>query len=100
MQSLNALGNRQIASLNADLSRMDNGEGGPAIQGELRDSSTISGRVIDMAYVTLLTMNWMLIHLFQGQITTTLSALSRLIDDYDSMARKEMVTVARDKANT
>lgn len=67
MQSLNALGNRQIASLNADLSRMENGEGGPAIQ---------------------------------GQITTTLSALSRLIDDYDSMARKEMVTVARDKANT
>ena len=34
-----------------------------------------------------------------GQITTTLGALSRLIDDYDSMARKEMVTAAREKAN-
>ncbi|WWC89280.1 uncharacterized protein L201_004201 [Kwoniella dendrophila CBS 6074] len=67
MQSLNALGNRQIASLNADLNRMENGEGGPGIQ---------------------------------GQITTTLGALSRLIDDYDSMARKEMVTAAREKANT
>ncbi|WRT66414.1 uncharacterized protein IL334_003370 [Kwoniella shivajii] len=67
MQSLNALGNRQIASLNVDLTRMENGEGGPGIQ---------------------------------GQITTTLGALSRLIDDYDSMARKEMVTAAREKANT
>jgi Golgi SNAP receptor complex protein 2 len=35
-----------------------------------------------------------------GQITTTLGALSRLIDDYDSMARKEMVTAAREKAVT
>ncbi|WVQ80753.1 hypothetical protein IAT38_002858 [Cryptococcus sp. DSM 104549] len=67
MQSLNALGNRQIASLNSDLARMEAGEGGAAVQ---------------------------------GQITTTLGALSRLIDDYDSMARKEMVTVAREKANT
>lgn len=40
MQSLNALGNRQIASLNADLSRMESGEGGPAIQGELHQSRT------------------------------------------------------------
>ncbi|WVF71500.1 hypothetical protein IAT40_006306 [Kwoniella sp. CBS 6097] len=67
MQSLNALGNRQIASLNADLIKMESGEGGPGVQ---------------------------------GQITTTLGALSRLIDDYDSMARKEMVTAAREKANT
>lgn len=35
-----------------------------------------------------------------GQITTTLGALSRLIDDYDSMAKKEMVTAAREKAQT
>ena len=35
-----------------------------------------------------------------GQITTTLGALSRLVDDYDSMARKEMVTAAREKAVT
>jgi Golgi SNAP receptor complex protein 2 len=34
-----------------------------------------------------------------GGITTTLGALSRLIDDYDSMAKKEMVTAAREKAN-
>ncbi|KAL7420306.1 Protein transport protein bos1 [Cryptotrichosporon argae] len=67
MNSLNALGNRQIASLNADLARMETGEGGPSVQ---------------------------------GQITTTLGALERLIDDYDSMARKEMVTAAREKANT
>jgi hypothetical protein len=35
-----------------------------------------------------------------GQINTTLAALARLVDDYDSMARKEMVTAAREKANT
>jgi Golgi SNAP receptor complex protein 2 len=38
--------------------------------------------------------------LMLGGITTTLGALSRLIDDYDSMAKKEMVTAAREKANT
>ncbi|WOO80838.1 Protein transport protein bos1 [Vanrija pseudolonga] len=67
MNSLNALGNRQVASLQADLARFEQGEGGPSIQ---------------------------------GQITTTLSALSRLVDDYDSMARREMNTAAREKANT
>lgn len=34
MNSLNALGNRQVASLNADLQRMEAGEGGSNIQGE------------------------------------------------------------------
>ncbi|BEI92598.1 uncharacterized protein CcaverHIS019_0502260 [Cutaneotrichosporon cavernicola] len=67
MNSLNALGNRQVASLQADLGRMESSEGGPSVQ---------------------------------GQITTTLAALSRLIDDYDSMARKEMQTATREKANT
>ncbi|KAL1411511.1 Protein transport protein bos1 [Vanrija albida] len=67
MNSLNALGNRQVASLQADLARFEQGEGGPSIQ---------------------------------GQITTTLAALSRLVDDYDSMARREMNTAAREKANT
>ena len=38
--------------------------------------------------------------LILGGITTTLGALSRLIDDYDSMAKQEMVTAAREKANT
>lgn len=33
MNSLNALGNRQIASLQADLSKMENGESGPSVQG-------------------------------------------------------------------
>ncbi|KAK4686720.1 golgi SNAP receptor complex member 2, partial [Tremellales sp. Uapishka_1] len=65
MQSLNLLGNRQIASLQADLTRMEVGEAGPGIQ---------------------------------GQITTTLGALSRLIDDYESMARNEMKTVVKEKA--
>lgn len=38
--------------------------------------------------------------LISGSITTAFGALSRLIDDYDSLARKEMVTAAREKANT
>lgn len=35
MNSLNALGNRQVTSLQADLSRMEAGEGGSNMQGEL-----------------------------------------------------------------
>lgn len=34
MNSLNALGNRQIASLQADLAKMENGESGPSVQGK------------------------------------------------------------------
>jgi hypothetical protein len=34
----------------------------------------------------------------KGQITTTLNALSRVIDDYDQMAKKEMKTDKREKA--
>jgi Golgi SNAP receptor complex protein 2 len=85
MNSLNALGNRQIASLQADLSKMENGESGPSVQGTTESEMTLNERArADI----------------QGGITTTLGALSRLIDDYDSMARKEMVTAAREKANT
>ena len=39
MNSLNSLGQRQIASLNADLAKMESGEAGPSIQGPFsRDS--------------------------------------------------------------
>jgi Golgi SNAP receptor complex protein 2 len=34
MNSLNALGNRQIASLQTDLAKMENGESGPSVQGK------------------------------------------------------------------
>ena len=33
MNSLNALGNRQISSLQADLAKMETGESGPSVQG-------------------------------------------------------------------
>ena len=33
MNSLNALGNRQISSLQADLAKMENGESGPSVHG-------------------------------------------------------------------
>jgi Golgi SNAP receptor complex protein 2 len=86
MNSLNALGNRQIASLQTDLAKMENGESGPSVQGtSLRVQAEMDGRAQANG---------------PGGITTTLGALSRLIDDYDSMARKEMVTAAREKANT
>ncbi|RXK36000.1 synaptobrevin [Tremella mesenterica] len=67
MNSLNALGNRHVNALQADLAKLESGESGPSVQ---------------------------------GQVTTTLGALSRLIDDYDSLAKKEMVTAAREKAFT
>lgn len=95
MNSLNALGNRQIASLNADLSKMESGESGPSIQGRSRYLALLMHIHLIVLSVTVQahTRN-------AGQITTTLGALSRLIDDYDSMARKEMVTAAREKAVT
>jgi Golgi SNAP receptor complex protein 2 len=34
MNSLNALGNRQISSLQADLAKMENGESGPSVHGQ------------------------------------------------------------------
>lgn len=44
MNSLNALGNRQISSLQADLAKMENGESGPSVQGESH-----SGQGIDLS---------------------------------------------------
>ena len=34
MNSLNALGNRHLASLNADISKLESGQAGPSLQGE------------------------------------------------------------------
>jgi hypothetical protein len=35
MNSLNALGNRHLASLNADITKLETGQAGPSLQGEL-----------------------------------------------------------------
>ena len=43
MNSLNALGNRQIASLQADLAKMENGESGPSVQGTSYAVSSVQG---------------------------------------------------------
>ena len=89
MNSLNTLGNRQINSLNADLAKLESGESGPSTQG----GSSVPGPSDQMMGSQDMTDDL-------GQITTTLNALGRVIDDYDSMARKEMVVAAREKANT
>lgn len=81
-----------MTSLQADLSRMESGEGGSNIQG-----ASSSGKPTCIA-ISCGTVEWNTD--YSGQITTTLAALSRLIDDYDSMARKEMNTAAREKAST
>lgn len=99
MNSLNALGNRQIASLQADLAKMENGESGPSVQGGFR-SGFSSWWAPSSGLSKMNNMAQKADPGGTGGITTTLGALSRLIDDYDSMARKEMVTAAREKANT
>ncbi|TFY73232.1 hypothetical protein EWM64_g10780, partial [Hericium alpestre] len=35
-----------------------------------------------------------------GQISASLAAMSRTIDDYDSMARREMIKAKQEKAST
>jgi len=68
MQSLYLLGTRQISSLQADLERM----------GEPSSSEDRAGS--------------------HGQIVASLAALQRTIDDYDSMARREIVEEKKLKA--
>ncbi|KAF7376236.1 Protein transport protein BOS1 [Mycena sanguinolenta] len=70
MNSLYTSGVRQASSLQADLERLRNG-------GTLSSSS---GKVR------------------VGQISASLAAMSRTIDDYDSMAKREMIKAKQEKA--
>ena len=46
MNSLNQLGTRQVASLNADLGKMESGDSGPGVQGKFKVGTAICGKSI------------------------------------------------------
>jgi hypothetical protein len=69
MNSLYSLCRRQVTSLQTDLT-------------ELETIATTTGTTASL----------------NGQITASLSALNRTIEDYDNMARREIVEVHKEKA--
>ncbi|BGP41170.1 Protein transport protein bos1 [Rhodotorula kratochvilovae] len=75
MNSLYTLAVRQSASLSADLKQLD-ALSSPSAAGAPPASASA----------------------LNGQINASLAALDRTIDDYDAMARKEIVDVKKDKA--
>jgi hypothetical protein len=85
MNSLYNLGLRQTASIQADVDKMIAGDSSAALQGTLPAYSW--SRVDTKANVET-----------AGQISASLSALSRTIDDYDSMAKREMIKAKQEKA--
>lgn len=70
MNSLYSLCRRQISSLQTDLSELETSF-------TAQNTNTAS---------------------LNGQITASLSALNRTIEDYDNMARREIVEVHKEKA--
>lgn len=95
MNSLYTSGVRQTNSLQADLEKLRNGDNSPALLGEFQWSGLM---VVDTA--GWLTKASHLLHaLFHaGQISASLSAMHRTIDDYDSMTKREIIKAKQEKA--
>ena len=88
MNSLYTLGVRQTSSIQADLERMRGGDSSASLLGWLL-SNCLHPRYVQVC--TPLT-------LLLGQVSASLSAMNRTIDDYDSMARREMIKAKQEKA--
>ena len=84
MNSLYTSGVRQTNSIQADLERLSNGDNSASLLGAL--SSFVQLRGNNSFY-----------HLL-GQISASLAAMHRTIDDYDSMAKREMIKAKQEKA--
>jgi Golgi SNAP receptor complex protein 2 len=82
MNSLYTSGVRQTTSLQVDLERMRSGESSASLLGTLTT-------VVERSTTT---------HLVLGQISASLAALHRTVDDYDSMAKREMIKAKQEKA--
>ncbi len=80
MNSLYTAGVRQTNSIQADLERLRNGDNSAALLGsqQLWSQPTLT--------------------LTPGQISASLAALHRTVDDYDSMAKREMIKAKQEKA--
>jgi Golgi SNAP receptor complex protein 2 len=80
MNSLYNAGVRQTSSLQTDLEKLRNGDTSPALLGM---SSMQEDTQTSYAYL--------------GQISASLQAMNRTIDDYDSMVKREMIKAKQEK---
>lgn len=104
MNSLYSLGVRQTSSLNNDLDTMANSaETSASLQGESSSAvrpSQLSCLHTDCPPLSTFLDFWdpLVYVAVPGQIAASLAALSRTIEDYDSLARKEMIAAKQEKA--
>jgi len=82
MNSLYTLGVRQTSSIQADLERLRSGESSASLLGQTH----------------VLPRGAYLHQSAPGQVTASLAGMSRTIEDYDSMARREMIKAKQEKA--
>lgn len=85
MNSLYTSGVRQTNSLQADMERLRNGDNSPALLGEPH---------LLLGFVQRDSTNQVF---FIGQISASLSAMQRTIDDYDSMTKREIIKAKQEK---
>ena len=89
MNSLYTLGVRQTSSIQADLEKMRGGESSASLHG-LYENTTLTFHSLFTDLRSLITS--------LGQIAASLAALHRTIEDYDSMARREIIKAKQEKA--
>lgn len=87
MNSLYTLGVRQTNSIQADLERLRNGDKSAALLG-LCQSYSSPNSLTWFCSLTKMT----------GQISASLAAMHRTVDDYDSMAKREIIKAKQEKA--
>ena len=85
MNSLYTSGVRQTNSLQADMERLRNGDNSPALLGEPH---------LLLGFVQRDSTNQVFLI---GQISASLSAMQRTIDDYDSMTKREIIKAKQEK---
>ena len=96
MNSLYTLGVRQTSSIQTDLERMRGGESSASLQG-LQSSGYVYPSYLLTNALFFLCGPYRCIHTL-GQIAASLAALHRTIEDYESMARREMLKAKQEKA--
>jgi hypothetical protein len=84
MNSLYTSGVRQTSSLQADLERLRNGDATASLLGTYQYLPSV--QLFSRAYCLL------------GQISASFAAMHRTIDDYDSMAKREIIKAKQEKA--
>ena len=89
MNSLYTSGVRQTACLHADLDRLRNGDTSASLLGAC---AHWPGRV-ESCWTSDIPISCLL-----GQISASLAAMSRTIEDYDAIAKREMIKAKQEKA--